>query len=75
MVLSSQLRTDDLEFRVESSGQGMPIWFEVDSLTPQPEGQVVVYDTVVSVPTERVYLVGPHKPLWVVQEMPALQAN
>jgi len=38
-------------------------------------GRVVVYDTVVSVPMRRLFLIGPHKPLWVVPTVPAQQAN
>ena len=38
-------------------------------------GRVVLYDTVVSVPTKRLFLIGPHKPLWVVQGVPAHSAN
>jgi len=38
-------------------------------------GRVVVYDTVVSVPMRRLFLIGPHKPLWVVPTVPAQQAS
>jgi hypothetical protein len=34
------------------------------------DGRVVIYDTVVSVPQQRLYLIGPHQKLWVVKEMP-----
>lgn len=35
------------------------------------EGRVVIYDVVVSVSQQRVFLIGPHEKLWVVKEMPA----
>jgi len=38
-------------------------------------GRVVIYDTVVSVPARRLFLIGPDDPLWVVQSVPAQQAN
>lgn len=38
-------------------------------------GRVVIYDTMVNVPMRRLFLIGPNKPLWVVQSVPAQQAN
>jgi len=38
-------------------------------------GRVVIYDLVVSVPTRRLFFIGPDKPLWVVPEVPEQQAN
>ena len=39
------------------------------------DGRVVIYDVVVSVPMRRLFLIGPNKPLWVVQTIPEHQAN
>ena len=38
-------------------------------------GKVVIYDTVVSVPMRRLFLIGPNKPLWVVRKVPEQQAK
>eukprot|EP00961_Rhodomonas_salina_P180048 2430060-Rhodomonas_salina.6 len=38
-------------------------------------GKVVIYDLVVSVPGNRLYLFGPHEKLWVVPTVPKLQEN
>ena len=39
------------------------------------DGNVVIYDVVASIPTKRLYLIGPHKKLWIVPETPPLQAK
>jgi hypothetical protein len=38
-------------------------------------GKVVIFDVAVSVPSRRLYIIGPHKKLWIVPEAPSLQKD